>query len=322
MDHLQALGVGWVKLQVSWKLYQPQPNGYSDERFTELDRLISASQKQGLSVLLSVSKAPEWSRSTAEMDGPPTDYGLFEEFLRYLSGRYQGRVTAYELWNEPNLRREWNGAPLSATDLVALTATGAAAIRSSDPKAIIISGAPAPTGINDGISAIDDRIYLSAMLNGGIAELVDVIGAHPYGWSNPPESSVANPAAGIPSHADHASFFFQDTLNDYRDIVKNSGEEKQIWVTEFGWGSFERFNRSPPAGAEFMSAVSEWQQAQYVLTAYELAQSWEWVGPMVLWNLNFGPTLGHAFSEAGYSLLHPDGGPRPVYEALRALPKR
>jgi hypothetical protein len=52
-----------------------------------------------------------------------------------------------------------------------------------------------------------------------------------------------------------------------------------------------------------------------------LAHEWQWVGPMMLWNLNFAPWIGADFSESGYSLLRPDGSPRPVYWALAALPK-
>jgi hypothetical protein len=69
-----------------------------------------------------------------------------------------------------------------------------------------------------------------------------------------------------------------------------------------------------------MADVSEWQQAVYTLRAYELGQEWPWVGPMMLWNLNFAPWLGPQFSESGYSLLRPDGTPRPAYLALQNMP--
>ena len=141
LRHLQALDAGWVKVQVSWKLHEPRPGEYSEELFGELDRLVSGANGQGVKVLLSVGKAPEWSRATTELDGPPADYGHFEAFMRYLGTRYQGRVQAYELWNEPNLQREWNGSPLSAADFVELMRRGAAGARSADPAALLISGA-------------------------------------------------------------------------------------------------------------------------------------------------------------------------------------
>lgn len=320
---LRELGVGWVKVQVSWKLYQPAPDQVSAELFGELDQLVHTAQANEIAVLLSVSKAPEWSRPTTELDGPPLDNDLFRQFMQVLALRYQGQVAAYELWNEPNLQREWNGMPLDAAALVTLLRFGAEGVHSADPNALVISAAPAVTGINDGLSALDDRLYFRAMLEAGVAEVVDGFGVHPYGWANPPDATVEMPDAAAPTHNNHPSFFFRDTLMDYGVLLAEFGvTDKQLWATEFGWGSFEGFGEEPPPGAEFMRYVSEWQQALYIQRALELAQDWPWVGPMMLWNLNFAPWIGPAFSESGYSLLRPDGSPRPAYLALAALPKQ
>lgn len=320
---LQELGVGWVKVQVSWKLFQPYPDQYSEEQFADLDALVAQANAVGIRVMLSVAKAPEWSRPTTELDGPPTDFALYRQFIQMLAHRYQGQVAAYELWNESNLQREWNGVPLDAAVLVALIRAGADGVRAADPAALVISGAPAVTGINDGITAVDDRIYFRGMLAAGLTELVDGFGVHPYGWANPPDATFAQPDLTIPTHNNHPSFFFQDTLRDYAALLDEFGvADKPLWVTEFGWGSFEAFGQAPPAGAEFMANVSEWQQAAYTQRAFALAHDWPWVGPMMLWNLNFAPWLGPAFSESGYSLLRPDGSARPVFFALADLPKQ
>jgi len=322
-DQLSELGVGWVKVQVSWKLYQPGPDQYSDELFGELDQLVQEAQAHDIAVLLSVSKAPEWSRPTTELDGPPLDLALFRQFMQTLARRYQGNVAAYELWNEPNLQREWQGMVLDAAAFVTLIRAGAEGVRAADPTALVISGAPAVTGINDGLAAIDDRTYFRAMLAADVAQVVDGFGVHPYGWANPPDSTVTNPDPTIPSHNNHPSFFFQDTLRDYGALLAEfSLADKQLWVTEFGWGSFAGMGAEPPAEAAFMVDVSEWQQAVYTQRALELAHDWPWVGPMMLWNLNFAPWIGPAFSESGYSLLRPDGSPRPAYLALEAIPKK
>jgi polysaccharide biosynthesis protein PslG len=321
--HLRALDVGWVKVQVSWKLHQPAPDRYDEELFWELDRLISRAAAHDIAVMLSVAKAPEWSRPTTEEDGPPTDYRLYEAFMRYLAGRYPGQVAAYELWNEPNLRREWNGSPLSAADFVRLMGYGAAGVRAVDAAAVVISGAPATTGINDGVTAVDDRLYFQQMVAAGAADFVDVFGVHPYGWANPPGSSLLFAAhSPAPSHNNHPSFFFWDTLADYHAILNDAGYgDRQLWVTEFGWGSFDRFDYAPPPEALFMAHVNEWQQAEYILGAYELVTEWDWVGPLIMWNLNFAPTIGPAFSESGYSILRPDGSSRPAYYSLKNSPR-
>ncbi|RIK19253.1 MAG: hypothetical protein DCC51_09225, partial [Anaerolineae bacterium] len=254
---------------------------------------------------------------------PPGDYALFEGFMRYLATRYNGQVAAYELWNEPNLQREWNGSPLSAADLVELMRRGATGVRSADPAALIIAAAPATTGINDGLNAIDDRVYFGAMLAAGAAGVVDGFGVHPYGWANPPDSRAGDATQVSSSHNNHPSFFFADTMNDYHDMLVATGAAgKQLWATEFGWGTFEGIVNdegvpvSPPAGSEFMADNSEWEQAVYTLRAFEMAHDWAWAGPMFLWNLNFTKALGPEFQEVGYSMLRFDESRRPVYRAL------
>jgi hypothetical protein len=156
-----------------------------------------------------------------------------------------------------------------------------------------------------------------------VLDVVDGVGAHPYGWANPPDATAANPDTAATSHNNHPSFFFLNTLQDYHAILETAGQpQTPIWVTEFGWGSFERLDALPPAEVEFMNDVTEWEQAVYTLRAYELAHSMGWVGPMILWNLNFGPLLGPDFSETGFSVLRPDGSRRPVYWALESISTR
>jgi hypothetical protein len=317
--HLAALNVGWVKTQLSWKLFEPRPGEYDQDLLAELDHLVVAMQNNGIQLLLGLAKAPDWSRPTTEADGPPADPAHFEAFASFIASRYQGQVAAYELWNETNLQREWQGALLSGTTFVELLAAGAAGIRAADPQAVIISGAPAPTGINDGVTAVDDRLYLQQMAAAGLGRVVDAVGIHPYGWANPPEATAVWPDPAVPSHNDHPSFFFQDTIMDYRAILDEAGlAHLPLWTTEFGWGSFDQFGRQPPAEAAFMTAVNEWQQAVYTLRAFEMGQELVWMGPMILWNLNFAPTLGSDFSESGYSMLRPDGLARPIYHSLAA----
>jgi len=317
---LNTLGVGWVKVQVSWKIYEPEPGRFDDYRFAELDRLVTAANDNEIEVLLGVAKAPEWSRPTTELDGPPLDDVHFHSFMRTLASRYQGQVAAYELWNEPNLNREWNGKPLNAQALVQLISAGSAGVREADPEAILISSAPATTGINDGVTAIDDRLFFEQMLAAGVTNAVDAVGVHPYGWANPPDSSVTAPDPVAQSHNNHPSFFFADTLNDYRRLLVQAGHaDVPIWVTEFGWGSYDGFAVGPPAGVEYMADVNEQQQAAYTLRAYEMTNDWDWVGPLIFWNLNFAPTFGDEFVESAYSLLRPDGSERPAYQAFSTI---
>ncbi len=321
--HLSALNVSWVKVQLSWKLYQPEPDRYDDFWFDALDAFVATANQQKINVLISVAKAPEWSRPTTEEDGPPSEVAHFEAFMTLIGERYAGKVAAYELWNEPNLGREWRGFPIDPDHLAQLTAAGIVGLRQADEQALVISAAPAPTGINDGISAVDDRRYFQGMVDAGIPSMVDGMGVHPYGWANPPASRLANPDPAAFSHNNHPSFFFFETMTDYQAILAENGiDDTQLWATEFGWASFEGFDAPLPEGMAFSGELSESMQAAYILSAFETAGEWNFAGPFFLWNLNFAPILGTKFAESGYSILRPDGSPRPAYLALQLAPRQ
>jgi len=311
----QGLGVGWVKQQVEWHTIE---HGPGDLDWVLLDLAVDACNRYGFKLLLGVTHAPDWTRASELEGGPPADYAEFARFMEQLASRYRGRVAAYELWNEANLAREWRGDTLSPARFVALVAEGARGVRSGDPGALIISGAPAVTGINDGVNAIDDRTYLRGMYEAGIAQWVDGIGVHPYGFANPPDASWQDPNHVTTSHNNHPSFFFRDTLEDYRAIMLEYGDgERQLWPTEFGWPSTDKMGDMDATGWEYGREVSEDQQADYIVRAFQMGEEREWVGTMFLWNLNIATIWGSGNPTSAYSLLRPDRSYRAAYVALR-----
>jgi hypothetical protein len=311
----EGLGVGWVKHQVQWHTIE---HGPEDFEWHNLDRLVAGVDSFGFELLLSVTHAPDWTRAAELESGPPADYTQFGRFMEQLARRYRGRVEAYELWNEPNLAREWRGDTLDPARFVALVAEGAAGVRAADPQALIVSGAPAVTGIDDGETAINDRVFLRGMYEAGIVQHVDAIGAHPYGYANPPEESVHDERHAASSHNDHPTFFFRDTLEDYHQIMLDyNDDQSQIWVTEFGWPSPEGIGEMDLTGWEYGREVSGAEQADYVVRAFHMGDERPWVGPMFLWNLNLATIWGAQSAYSAYSLLRPDGSYRPSYVALR-----
>ena len=310
------LGVGWIKQQVDWNSVE---YGRGQYRWDELDHLVAQARDLNLRILFSVARAPGFSRpEPVEEDGPPNDFSIFRDFMQALSARYRGQVAAYELWNEPNLQREWRGFPLSAAQFVELVKAGAEGVRAGDPSAVTISGAPAVTGIDDKVNAIDDRVYLREMIAAGVGKAVDAIGVHPYGAGNPPDERAADAAHLRSGFSNHPSFFFLDTLEDYEQVLREGQIDKPLWATEFGWPSIENFGAVDTPGWEYAREVTEADQAAYLLRAIQLRRTRTWLGPMMIWNLNIAPLLGAERSESAYSLLRPDGTPRPAYERLRA----
>ena len=321
---VQQIGFRWYKQQVEWFRFNSGPGQYD---WGALDRIVNSANAAGIKLLFSVVKAPRWARPPQDTDeGPPSDPNTYGAFLRDMAARYKGRVQAYEIWNEQNLYYEWGGrgGKLNAGQYVELLKVAYHAIKSVDPGAIVLSGALTPTGYNDGDIAIDDRVYLEQMYQAGLKDYCDAVGAHPSGYNNPPDAewqTYQNPTDSFQARG-HPSWFFRGTMESYRNIMVKYGDgSKRIWPTEFGWASVQGLGVPPVSGYEYSADNTEAEQAQYITRAYAIAKGWGWVGPMFLWNLNFGPVAGAPDEKAAFGIVRPDWGNRPAFAALAHMPK-
>ncbi len=314
IGHIKALGFDWMKAQMPWKSVEPNPGDY---RWDVWDQLIGAYHADGIKILISIVKAPDWARpsdTNFNVEGPPADPATYASFVGQFSGRYCGKVQAIEVWNEQNIFYEWGGEPLDAARYMSLLRSAYLAIKSACPGISVVSGALTPTGAGAPI-AVDDVVYLQQMYQAGLRNYCDAVGAHPSGYNNPPDARVGYTNPAEPSFKSHRSFFFRETLEAYRNVMVSFGDaNKRIWPTEFGWAS----TAYPAPGYEYAYNNTLEEQAQYSVTAYQMAKNWGWIGPMFLWNLDFGVT--NPGTELTYwSLLRPD--PVPAYAALAAMPK-
>ncbi|MFN8373531.1 MAG: LysM peptidoglycan-binding domain-containing protein [Anaerolineae bacterium] len=237
---IQSMGLGWVKVEVLWRDLEPV-EGEID--FDTLDTIVAALEEADLSILFTVTSAPSWARSSAEESGPPDDFATLGTFVGALAEHYAGRVQAYEIWSEPNLRREWNSSEhtINAGGYMQLLQVAYEAIKAADADALVVSAGLSPTGYNDGVNAINDRLFLQGMYASGLEEYSDAVGAHPSGWANPPDSRCCDQPEGVASHYQDPSFFFLDTLSAYHDIMVENGDgDTPIWVTRFSAGHYRR----------------------------------------------------------------------------------
>ncbi|MEP7293488.1 MAG: LysM peptidoglycan-binding domain-containing protein [Chloroflexota bacterium] len=315
---INGLGMHWAKLRLSWRALQPNAGSID---YTQLDAIIDGLNAGDLNVLLTITNAPDWARSSALENGPPDDFGTYAAFVSEIAARYVGRVKAYEIWHEPNLRREWNSGahPVSADSYADLLRGAYAAIKASDPGATVVSAGLAPTGFNDGINALDDRLYLARLYQVGLTQISDAVGAHPFGFANPADILCCQAAPGVTTHFEHPSFYFLNTLNDYRAIMVANGDiNRKIWVTEFGWGTSEDTS-APPENSSFVSANTLEEQASYLTRAFELGAGSGFVGMMIAYNLNSCTAQPTNTEACYYSLTAPNGTPRPAYNTLSMI---
>jgi len=336
LGHAHDLNVTWIKIQFNWSLLEFAP-GVFTELFYGMRRYVQQAHDDGFKVMVSVAKAPGWARTPGpdgelRESGPPDDPKILADFLSRLLVMFgmdssgQPFISAIEVWNEPNLEREWYGHPLTGEDYMRYFRPAYDAIRAWSPAITIITAAPAPTG--NSVHSTDDRAWLQQLYNAGLASYgADVqVGIHPYGWANAPDATCcASPSRGWD---DRPQFFFLNTIEDYRRImVANGHGASHLWTTEFGWPTFDGLTPAsggptppPPSDESYFGFITQWQQADFTLRAFALAQQRDYMGPMILWNLNFStvPTaIENGDKKAGYSLLTGQWQPRPVYQSLK-----
>ena len=327
MQQIQPLRVGWIKAQASWEWLQPERADQFERNFRLFQLHVQKADKYGFKVMLSVVKAPDWARhSNRSEDGPPDDLNQFASFLRLLLEKLGPWIDAIEIWNEPNLRREWSGSqPISGASYMRLFDIAYSTIRAYSPTVAVITAGLAPTGNHSGVS-VDDREFLRQMYRAGLARYGDVkIGAHPYSWGNPPDF-VCCDNAPEQGWDDRPQFFFRQTIDDYAGIIRAHGHNAQMWLTEFGYATWEGYPDLPPD--PWMAYNTAQDQMNYSMRALQIGQSRADIGLMILWNLSFANehTVRAGSELAAYSILYPyfDGSgnqqKRPLYHALERRP--
>jgi len=309
---IPPLGIHWVKRQVAWKEFE---GTQGSKGFP--DGWVNDAKANGLSILASIVKAPDWARDPSfglRDEGPPRNPADYADYVGAFAKHFCGQVQAIEVWNEQNMNYEWGHEPLDPVRYMQLLKLAYAAIKANCSSMIVVSGAPTPAGMVLP-AAYDDRAYLTAMYQNGLARYSDAIGVHPSGFGNPPDVTVQDFQAGrytAPSHVNHPSFYMLNTLQDYRSIMQSNGDSnKRLWPTEFGWGS----TSAPHPGFEYEARISESMQADYIVRGYQKMKSLGYVGVAFLWCLDYNVTQSST-ELAAFGILG-----RPAYDALRAMPK-
>ena len=312
-------GFGWIKQHVGWRDVEGAAKGAFNWYFT--DRIVADAEQLGLNVLFRLDREPVWTvppEGTHADNGPPENPQDFGDFCHALAGRYRGRVRAYQVWNEPNLAREWGGWVPDPVGYVELLRACYIGIKTADPDALVISAGLAPTG-NGPPEAIPDVDYLIGMYEAGAAPYFDLLGVNAPGYKAPPEMSpdevVANDRYG------GQRFFCFRHVEDAREIMLRYGDgDKQVAVLEVGWTTDPRSD-SP----YHWHAVTEEQQADYLVRAFCYAgEHWSpWIGLMTVISIADPRWTGEdeqywwAITEPGW----PETRVRPAYETLSDMKK-
>jgi hypothetical protein len=322
---MKDAGLTWVKQQFAWRDIE----GASKGKFIweNADQAVYFSNAKGIDILARMDNAPDWAapgcyNTDKKSMGPAKNTQDWVDFLTAFVTRYKGRIRAYEIWNEPNLSREWCNQPPNPVAYMALLKTSYTTIKSIDPNAMIISAGLTPTTQNDKV-AMPDAVFAEQMytaMKNNSTGYFDVMGVHAPGFKAPPEMSpddVGKNAAFNNGEGAKGRIYAFRHVEDIRQIMVAHGDSaKQIAILEFGW----TLDNVHPAYSWFR--VEEQTQAAYVPGAFAYAKkNWApWIGAMfVIYMAN--PDWTKDSEEYWWAIDEPDGTPRGAYVRLKAMAK-
>ena len=322
MDWVRMMSFSHIKQTFAWRDLEADKGVWD---FSQSDRILDEAERRSLRTIARLGQTPDWfsgrdGQTDAQLlaseddDIPPLSPAELDEWAHYcatIATRYKGRIAAYQIWNEPNLSREWGGKKPDAAGYTRLLAACSTAIREVDPEAILISAGLSPTGNNNDEVTPDD-VYLDAMYREGFQQYIDVVGVHAPGFSAPEVGPDDLERAG--SHR----FMAFRRPEDLRKIMIRYGDAgRQIAILEMGW-------TTDPQNPDYSwFAVSEERQAEYLVRAFDyIHEHWSpWVGLVSVIYLPKPSWTPEDDEEYWWAISLPNMHARPAFAALVAMPK-
>lgn len=291
LDKLAAAGIKWVRIDVGWASLQEKGRlEWSQWYIDLLDRVVDQAQERGIEVLATLWTTPPWANGGAGSRKPPTNPADYAVAARYMADHFEGRIAAWEVWNEPNLTDFFQG---SLGEYVRLLKVAYPAFKLGDPAAKVVLGGP----------SYNDTGWLRSAYEAGAQGSFDIMATHPYqGIADAP-----------PETADDGTRYTMAHVSKVYELMQQFGDgAKKIWFTEFGWSSHDNWSGI----SNWERGVSAAEQADFAVRTIEYLKAKHPYVTNVFWYNERNRATGHVQLD-NYGLLNRDLSPTPVYTALK-----
>jgi len=228
LDRSVEAGVHFVRRGFYWNRIEPENDVWT---FQGYDVLVDLLHQHGLAPLAMITRAVRWAAPGGSPNEIDPDH--FADFAGQVAARYAHRIDLYEIWNEQNSERFWNGGPDPA-HYGRLLRAAHTAIHRNDPSAVVLFG-----GLSafDPLHLFDPRGVWNFLARTGeahpdLCDFMDGVAIHPYTFLQQPEPELS---------LDFGVYRYPDLrghIRDVRGMLEERGcPEKPIHLTEAGWPS-------------------------------------------------------------------------------------
>ena len=234
MELITAAGMGAWRDEYGWDVVEKAKGAYSKSDMH--DENVNAMYNAGVYPLfIACYGNPIYDEYRSV---PQTDEGIkaYAKYAAFLAEQYKGKIKAIEIWNEYNIA-PFNPNMLDAEHYVKMLKACYQEIKKVNPDIPVI-------GIDCAGVDID---FMKKVFDAGGYEYMDVVSVHPYYVYKEQRFDDQEWAKWV---------------LEVKDLMKQYGEPKEIWLTEMGWPTHKTEERT-----EMLQYTDE-QQAKYQTRMY------------------------------------------------------
>jgi hypothetical protein len=315
-------GFKWIRQPFVWSDIEIHAKGDFEDRRNEpyrsawdkYDNIVNLAGQYDLNVIARLGAPPAWAHAGyADLGdfGPPAKFEDFADFVETTAQRYKGRITHWQIWNEPNIFPEWGNQRANPEDYAKLLCLAYGRLKQIDPNNVVIAAALAPTIGQDGGGypggGLNDLVFLQRMYSAGAGQCFDVASAQGYGlFGGPYERRTSPLVTNITRH-----MLMRDIM------VRNGDANKPIWLSEVNWNAVPN-KPEEIADVNRFGIVTPEEQAKYVPEVFERAKAeWPWVGAKSVWFFKRPSDAEKNQSWYYFRMLEPDFTPTPLWESMK-----
>lgn len=295
LDAMTNMGVTQIRMFVPWRDIEATKGSYN---WASVDKVVNAAAARGIAVAAVVTSSPIWATDYAVSPyGEVRNPGDFGSFMGQLAARYgagtgdpeSAKISAYEVWNEPQNFLSWFPSP-DASEYTALLKAAYTAIKAVDPSGTVIGGV-VTAGMTWGNFNINPVDFVAAMYASGAQGYFDALSYHPYNYN-----TKFSAGKDIANSAYKQLLAIQKLMKQYGD------DAKKIWASEYGIPT---------------TIVSESEQAAFITDFIDAWSKIAGVGPQFIYSL-LDLETGAEDRQKNFGLFHDDWTPKEVVAAIAA----